>query len=107
MHSKTNPSMCRVPYDRTDAASLPGSKLEQVVSIPLAGLVESMAVLRGRSSSQKDALLLTFRFVLLAISKVCMQTTTFKHVTMDTLAICAASALPAVAQVASQHLCGI
>ena len=51
----------RVPYDKTDAASLAGSKLEQVVSFLLAGLVESMAVLRGRSSSQKDALLLTFR----------------------------------------------
>jgi len=51
----------RVPYDKTDAASLAGSKLEQIVAFPLAGLVESMAVLRGRSSSQKDALLLTFR----------------------------------------------
>lgn len=54
-------NVCRVPYDKSDAASLAGSKLEQTASFPLAGLVESMAVLRGRSSSQKDALLLTFR----------------------------------------------
>ncbi|KAA6424198.1 MAG: cleavage and polyadenylation specificity factor subunit 1-like [Trebouxia sp. A1-2] len=57
----------RVPYDKTDAASLAGSKLEQIVSFPLAGLVESMAVLRGRSSSQKDALLLTFRDAKLSV----------------------------------------
>ena len=52
---------CRVPHDSTDAANLIGSSLEQLASISLAGLVESIAVLRGRSSIQKDALLLTFR----------------------------------------------
>ena len=52
---------CRVPHDSTDGAHLTGSRLEQLASIPLAGLVESIAVLRGRSSIQKDALLLTFR----------------------------------------------
>ena len=52
---------CRVPNDSTDGANLTGSRLEQLGSIPLAGLVESIAVLRGRSSIQKDALLLTFR----------------------------------------------
>ena len=49
----------RVPHD--NAANLSGSRLEEIASIRLAGMVESMAVLRGRSSSQKDALLLTFR----------------------------------------------
>ena len=53
--------LCRVPQTNADAATLLGSRLEQLASIPLAGLVESIAVLRGRSSSQKDALLLTFR----------------------------------------------
>ena len=52
---------CRVPHDSTDSAILTGSRLEQLASILLAGLVESIAVLRGRSSIQKDALLLTFR----------------------------------------------
>lgn len=52
---------CRVPHNNPDAANLDGCRLEQLACIPLAGLVESMAVLRGRSSSQKDALLLTFR----------------------------------------------
>ncbi|KAL0047613.1 hypothetical protein WJX82_007762 [Trebouxia sp. C0006] len=57
----------RVPYDKSDAASLAESKLEQTASFPLAGLVDSMAVLRGRSSSQKDALLLTFRDAKLSV----------------------------------------
>lgn len=48
---------CRVPHK----TNLTGARLEQLASIPLAGLVESIAVLRGRSSLQKDALLLTFR----------------------------------------------
>ena len=41
-----------------------GAKLEELFSIPLAATVESIAVLRGRSSIQKDALLLTFRLLL-------------------------------------------
>ncbi|KAL3135407.1 hypothetical protein ABBQ32_007589 [Trebouxia sp. C0010 RCD-2024] len=57
----------RVPDIDIDGASLTGSRLEQLASVPLAGLVESIAVLRGRSSSQKDALLLTFRDAKLSV----------------------------------------
>lgn len=52
---------CRVPSNSPDDSNLAGCRLEQLASMPLAGLVETIAVLRGRSSSQKDALLLTFR----------------------------------------------
>ena len=67
---------CRVPHDNTDGANLIGSRLEQLASIPLAGLVETIAVLRGRSSIQKDALLLTFRCIL-----ICLPPTLLKDIT--------------------------
>ena len=56
---------CATVSCRTPSAAAPGdvseARLELVCSTALASTVESMAVLRGRSSRQKDALLLTFR----------------------------------------------
>lgn len=53
----------RTPPGEAEDSRFSGAKLEELFSIPLAAPVESIAVLRGRSSLQKDALLLTFRLV--------------------------------------------
>ena len=55
--------VCRTPPGDLDDSKYGGAELEELFSIPLAATVESIAVLRGRSSIQKDALLLTFRLV--------------------------------------------
>ena len=56
---------CAAVCCRTPSAAAPGdvsgARLELVSSTALASTVESLSVLRGRSSRQKDALLLTFR----------------------------------------------
>ena len=61
MHQITSATVsCRTP-SAAAPGDVSGARLELVCSTALASTVESMAVLRGRSSRQKDALLLTFR----------------------------------------------